>query len=877
MKVYNGKTSGGTNMNAQLVYTNENCVGCNKCITVCSCMGACISTKPDSEGHSRINVDANRCVACGACFGVCEHEARAFNDDTDSFFEDLAKGEEISVLIAPSFKANYPDQYERVLGGLKALGIKHFINVSFGADITTWGYLNYIKKFGFTGGISQPCPAVVTYIERYQPDLIPRLFPVQSPLMCSAIYARTQMGIKDKFAFISPCIAKKLEITDPNNKDYIKYNVTFDHLMRYVKEHNIDGEPCTDEIEYGLGSVYPMPGGLAENVRWLVGDDVFIRQIEGQKRLYRFLKKNKKAIKDKQTPFMLIDALNCSNGCLCGTATDPELSSTDSALYKVLEIREKVKKEKPESAWSKNTTPEERLEALNKQFASLNLNDYLRKYTDRSSTCTMLIPTEKELEQVFISMKKYTPESRRINCASCGYDTCTGMATAIFNGFNHCDNCVHYLKDTVLEEEQKLKYQAEYDELMGIYNRRTISEKIKETLRQNETYSIVMVDINGFKSINETYGYAQTDKILTILSVKLKALAEKHNLLLGRYGGDEFLFFVPDEHLDERHSITREIIHLFAEPVPIGDGEKIRITVGMGISNSDGATSAEQHISNAETAMYCSKMHKKSSVFIYSEELKNQARQENLIRERLLEAFENDGFFMVYQPKVDVQTKKIIGYEALVRMKAPGLYPGQFIPVAEKNGWIWRIGRITTEQTIRQLAQWRDSGHELHPVSINFSSNQMSDTGYMDFLEQLLEKYQIPSKYVEIEITEGVFLGKSAQSEELFKRMKDMNIRLLMDDFGTGYSSLAYLTYIPVDVIKLDKSLVDAYLVDGRDSFIKNIITLVHDLNKEMLIEGVEEKWQYERLREFNADTIQGYYFSKPLPADEAISFTVPA
>ena len=163
----------------------------------------------------------------------------------------------------------------------------------------------------------------------------------------------------------------------------------------------------------------------------------------------------------------------------------------------------------------------------------------------------------------------------------------------------------------------------------------------------------------------------------------------------------------------------------------------------------------------------------------------------------------------------------------------------------------------------------------MHPVSINYSSNQLNDHGYIDFLADLLKEYGVPSDLIEIEITEGLFLEKSALADDIFKRFKSMGIRLLMDDFGTGYSSLGYLTYIPVDVIKLDKSLVDTYLVDGKDSFIRNIIHLMHDLNKEMIIEGVEEEWQFNRLKEFGADTIQGYYFSKPLPAEEAIDFKV--
>ena len=435
-----------------LVFTNDQCVGCNKCINACSCMGACVSAEPTEDGSARIDVDGTRCIACGACFDACEHNAREFRDDTERFFDDLKKGEAVSVLIAPAFLANYPHEYESVLGALKACGVKRFISISFGADITTWAYIKYITENNYLGGISQPCPAVVGYIERYMPELLPRLFPVHSPMMCGAVYARKEMGVQEKLAFISPCIAKKMEIDDPNNKGYINYNVTFDHLMKYVREHNLKGAPWTDEIEYGLGSIYPMPGGLKDNVYWLLGESVFIRQIEGEKRMYHFLRENKDRILGKKTPFLFIDALNCENGCICGTATDPELSETDDALYNLLHIRERVKNTKRHDAWSKRSTPAQRLAALNKQFAHLHLEDYLRKYTDRSATCPINRPSQQQLTKIYESMDKMTEADRTINCSCCGYDTCKDMATAIFNGFNRKENCVHYLKHKVETE-----------------------------------------------------------------------------------------------------------------------------------------------------------------------------------------------------------------------------------------------------------------------------------------------------------------------------------------------------------------------------------------------------------------------------------------
>ena len=848
----------------ELVYTNDKCVGCNKCINACSAMGACISTEADETGRSRINVDPERCVACGACFDACEHSAREYADDTERFLADLAAGEPVSLLIAPSFQANYPDEYERVLGGLKTLGVRHIINVAFGADITTWGYLKYIRENNFTGGISQPCPAVVTYIEKYLPELIPSLFPVQSPLMCAAIYARTQMKVTDRLAFLSPCIAKKLEIDDPANDGLVQYNVTFNHLMKTIREQNLYGEPIRDEIEYGLGTIYPMPGGLKEHVKWFLGDGVFVRQIEGERHMYEYLKAHAKAIADHENPFLFIDALNCKNGCLCGTATDPELSSTDKALFSLLKIQERVKSDDGHGTVSRLDTPAQRFAALNKQFEMLNLSDYLRGYRDLSSECSVFHPDAEKLEQIYLSMGKQTEASRKINCMSCGYNTCYDMATAIYNGFNYRENCVYYLKTTVEK--------SQHDDLLGIFNRRYALEYLSKAETDGRSISVVMVDIDGFKGINATYGHAFADEILKISAQRLKRLPFSDvKWLLARYGGDQFMILV-DELLHESHPKLNLIREAFDQPFCI-DGIEMKLSVCIGVSLSDGVMNVEDQINTAEEAMFVAKMQGLNKVFFYSKEMQEKEAEEKEICAKILDALDNDGFYMVYQPKIDVKTLTLCGFEALIRMKEAGLYPDKFIPIAEKKGWIWRIGRITTELVIRQLAQWRDEGHELHPVSINYSSNQLSDEGYVDFLEQLLKQYEIEPRYVGMEITEGVLLKQTIQANELFERLTKLGIRLLMDDFGTGYSSLGYLTYIPVDVVKLDKSLVDNYLVEGKAHFIDDVIRLVHDLKKEMTIEGVEEKWQYLRLKDFGADTIQGYYFSKPLPAADAIRF----
>ena len=436
---------------ASLVYTNDRCIGCNKCINVCPVMGANMSVAQD-DGSRHIEVNDNYCIACGACLDACEYNAREFSDDTERFLADLKKGEKISILVSPAFLANYPREYGSVLGGLKKMGAKRIISAAFGADIATWGYLNYIDRYHYMGGISQPCPTVVRYIEEYIPELIPKLFPVQSPLMCTAIYCRKELGMNEKLAFISPCIAKKMEMEDSNNQGLVQYNVTFEHLMKRAGEQNISGPDAGDEIEYGLGSIYSMPGGLKENMAWFLGDDVAIRQIEGEERLYGWLKKNHSLIKDSKASFLLIDALNCKNGCICGTAVEPQKSESDEALCQLLKIKNDSKKDRRGSAWSRADSPKRRLKNLNKQFNNLRLEDYLRKYTDRSGKAAYAEPSGQELDAIYKSMRKYTKESREINCTYCGYETCAQMAAAIHNGFHEKEHCIHYQKDLIQQE-----------------------------------------------------------------------------------------------------------------------------------------------------------------------------------------------------------------------------------------------------------------------------------------------------------------------------------------------------------------------------------------------------------------------------------------
>lgn len=478
-----------------LIHTNDNCVGCNKCISVCPTILANYASLAAEQ--SVINVNSAACVACGACFDACQHDARSYHDDTLAFFDDLRSGKKLSVLIAPAFIANYPNEYQTILGGLKKLGVNHLISVSFGADITTWAYINYITKNNFIGGISQPCSAIVDYVEKYIPQMIDKLVPIHSPMMCAAIYTKKYLNIDDKLAFISPCIAKKKEIDDKNTNGYISYNVTFKNLVDYMTKNKLKAESINDEIEYGLGAIYPMPGGLKENVAWFCGDDLFVRQIEGEKHAYHYLEEYAKRLEHhRDLPFM-VDALNCSQGCLYGTGTNSDKFDSDELLLNIQKVKQNSKKSGI-STWSSKLSPKWRLRLLNHQFRKLKLDDFIRTYTDKSANISIIEPNKAQYDEIFRSMNKLLPEQQSIHCGACGYNTCTEMAKAIFNGINYKENCIQYIKTKVEEEKSVVE---EYTQQIDNQNKQ-ISSIIMETNKEFEELNASILQMSQDNSLN---------------------------------------------------------------------------------------------------------------------------------------------------------------------------------------------------------------------------------------------------------------------------------------------------------------------------------------------------------------------------------------
>ncbi len=427
----------------------QKCVGCNKCIAKCPADDANVAYLVD--GKNKVKINANRCILCGHCVEVCDHEARTFDDDTDRFFADLEKGTPISIIAAPAIRYNFPN-YKKLFGFLESKGVRVIYDVSFGADITTWAYLKAITEKHLGSIIAQPCPAIVSYVEKYKPELIPYLAPIHSPSLCTAIYMKKYKGIGDKLAFLSPCLGKVEEFAD--TAPYVDYNVTYKKLAEYLKKtgSNVNSFPEADfdDIGCGLGLTFSRPGGLKENVEFHTGGKAWVRQIEGM-HAYDYLSEYAERVKnDKKLP-LLVDILNCVNGCNLGTGTckDIYVDDIDFAMnnYKDEKLTQRNKRKLFKTVYT-----------LFEQFdKELDLQDFVRTYKDKSVLVDTKDFTEPEYNRVFNDMNKKTSVERNINCYACGYGSCKRFVRAMLNGDNILENCINYERSLVQTEHAKVE------------------------------------------------------------------------------------------------------------------------------------------------------------------------------------------------------------------------------------------------------------------------------------------------------------------------------------------------------------------------------------------------------------------------------------
>ncbi|MDL2238137.1 methyl-accepting chemotaxis protein [Christensenellaceae bacterium OttesenSCG-928-K19] len=485
------------------IFTNDHCTGCNRCITACTVPEANIAVLENDK--NKIYVDGTKCINCAMCIKACPHGARDYNDDTTLFFDRLAQGKEISLIVAPAIRSNFLD-YEKLLGLFRKLGVKNIYDTSFGADICTWAYLTYIQQNNATGMVSQPCPAVVNYIEKHEPELIPKLAPLHSPAMCCAVYMKKYKKIPGEYAFLSPCIAKKDEFTDKNTGNLVQYNVTYQKLVEELKRRGLDYKSCApsgfDNDKHELGCLYPMPGGLKVNVLKAV-PNAWVYQVEGQPEVKHFLNSYDKVPASQQP--LLVDILNCPYGCNMGTGalcTDEDGMQASRAMY-----------EAEQACANQLAVPEKKAlfkkqqQHIPQQNTNLKLGDFIRHY-DKNKAVGEIPVTPQDIEAAYASLHKTTEADRHIDCCSCGFTTCREMALALAKGINHPGNCVEYHKSILRNRQQEIGDMLEKQNQMSAVlseNVGTIIDSISQSSTQADQtvqqVSIINEEIDGVQEI----------------------------------------------------------------------------------------------------------------------------------------------------------------------------------------------------------------------------------------------------------------------------------------------------------------------------------------------------------------------------------------
>ena len=463
----------------------EKCVNCHRCISVCP-----VKFCNDGTGDF-VSINHDLCIGCGKCIASCEHGARVGLDGFERFLADV-KTTKMIAIVAPAVVVSFRGREKELNGFLKSLGVDAIFDVSFGAELTTKTYVEHIKANNPKLVVAQPCPAIVSYCEIYKPELLQYLAPCDSPM------AHTMKMIKKfypqyknhKIAVISPCYAKQREYDDINLGDY---NVSMKSIANYMREKNIDlakyPKVPYDNPEAERAVMYSTPGGLMQTAeRFVPGISSNIRKIEGSPEVYDYFDDLSEDMKKQKEPlYMLIDCLNCKDGCNGGAGTDTENMSLDE-MEGYIEKRKALQKTIYKTVSNKKSALK-KLDKVISQYWQPNL--YVRTYKDKSDSLKsrIKIPSRSELQEIFVKMHK-TSEKDILDCGACGYEKCEQMAVAIFNNLNKFENC-HAYKSKEIEKIQEAQVAKIYD----------VVDKVKTTTvsRLTETDN----EIDGVKNASD--------------------------------------------------------------------------------------------------------------------------------------------------------------------------------------------------------------------------------------------------------------------------------------------------------------------------------------------------------------------------------------
>ncbi len=429
--------------------------------------------------------------------------------------------------------------------------------------------------------------------------------------------------------------------------------------------------------------------------------------------------------------------------------------------------------------------------------------------------------------------------------------------------------------DLRIQMENEIKILAFYDYLTGLPNRRLfmdlLNKKIHESMRNELPLTVMFLDLDSFKIINDTLGHAEGDLLLQHVAKRL-SLTLRINDTIGRVGGDEFLIIVQNNPMDiNGHIVAQKIIDAFKQPYDLS-GNDIYITASIGLANypADGLD-VETLIKNADIAMYKAKEKGRNKYEVCSSSMKENLAGVMKLTNHLYRALERNELELHYQPQVSAATGEIIGFEALIRWNHPELgciAPSEFIPIAEKTGLIVPIGVWVLKTACMQNKVWQDSNLIHVPMAVNLSVKQFVGCNIVDIISGILEETKIEPKYLELEITESVLMKEVDFISSTLERLNKLGVRISIDDFGTEYSSLNYLKQLPLDRIKIAMTFVHGIGVNPKDEAIINAITaLAENLDVETIAEGVETNEQLTFIRNTTCRAIQGFFFFKPMIA----------
>lgn len=460
--------------------------------------------------------------------------------------------------------------------------------------------------------------------------------------------------------------------------------------------------------------------------------------------------------------------------------------------------------------------------------------------------------TNKFKEEIWVSIKGFAKEDENGNIIE-------------FEGYIHNIN---------IEKEVKLKleYITFYDELTGLNNRKHFNNLIEEQLKKHSLLesrgALIIIDIDNFKFINDSYGHKCGDIFLEKFSKDLKRTFNRDELLC-RFGGDEFIVFVPHiSDLQQIKEVVNKIMSILKTPYLISNKKVVTTgSIGVAVFPDDGEE-AEVLLKNADAAMYIAKSNGKNQWQMFNSNISKEINKIYSIQRELRTALDNNEMFVVFQPKVRLTDDEVNGFEALLRWENSEIgfvSPAEFIPVAESTRLIIPIGKFVLREVFIKVKYLLLKGYDNFKIAVNLSEIQLREGDLLEYIKSLVEEFQVSPEYIEIEITESMIMKSVDRNIQYLLQIKELGVSIALDDFGTGYSSLNYLTKLPIDVLKIDRSFVVDMVENDKSRYIvEKIIQLSHKLGINVVAEGVEEKEQVEYLKSIDCDTVQGYYYSRP-------------